>query len=44
MSSIAPTVTPVPAKRTSALSATFQHTRYILGENRVTAFAFVALC
>jgi peptide/nickel transport system permease protein len=40
MSSIAPTVTPAPAARTSALAATFQHTRYILGENRVTAFAF----
>jgi len=26
--------------RTSALVATLQHTRYILGENRVTAFAF----
>jgi peptide/nickel transport system permease protein len=40
MSTVAPTVEPVPAARTSALAATFQHTRYILGENRVTAFAF----
>ncbi|WP_295848958.1 ABC transporter permease [Tardiphaga sp.] len=39
MSSVAPTIEPVPA-RTSALAATFQHTCYILGENRVTAFAF----
>ncbi|QUS42121.1 ABC transporter permease [Tardiphaga alba] len=27
-------------RRTSSLKATLQHTRYILGENRVTAFAF----
>ncbi|MDB5502609.1 MAG: peptide transporter permease [Tardiphaga sp.] len=40
MSTVAPTVEPVPAARTSALAATLQHTRYILGENRVTAFAF----
>lgn len=40
MSTAAPTLEPVPAARTSALAATFQHTRYILGENRVTAFAF----
>lgn len=40
MSTIAPIVEPVPAARTSAFAATFQHTRYILGENRVTAFAF----
>jgi peptide/nickel transport system permease protein len=39
-STVAPTIEPVPAARTSALAATFQHTRYILGENRVTAFAF----
>jgi peptide/nickel transport system permease protein len=40
MSTIAPVVEPTPAARTSALAATFQHTRYILAENRVTAFAF----
>src|SRR3978361_321232 len=26
--------------RTSGLTAIFEHTRYVLGENRVTAFAF----
>ena len=40
MSTIAPVVEPAPVARTSALAATFQHTRYILAENRVTAFAF----
>jgi peptide/nickel transport system permease protein len=35
-----PAPQPAPAKRTSGLAATLQHTRYILGENRVTAFAF----
>jgi peptide/nickel transport system permease protein len=41
MSTVAPVVVePAPAARTSGLAATFQHTRYILGENRVTAFAF----
>jgi peptide/nickel transport system permease protein len=35
-----PAPQPTPAKRTSGLAATLQHTRYILGENRVTAFAF----
>jgi peptide/nickel transport system permease protein len=41
MSTVAPVVAEtVPAARTSGLAATFQHTRYILGENRVTAFAF----
>lgn len=39
-------ITPIAAetqaapRRTSSLVATLQHTRYILGENRVTAFAF----
>lgn len=32
--------TPATPRRTSSLMATLQHTRYILGENRVTAFAF----
>jgi peptide/nickel transport system permease protein len=41
MSTVAPVVVePASAARTSGLAATFQHTRYILGENRVTAFAF----
>ena len=38
MSTVAPAVEPVA--RTSGLSAIFEHTRYVLGENRVTAFAF----
>jgi peptide/nickel transport system permease protein len=40
MSSALPIAEPAPAARTSTLAATLQHTRYILGENRVTAFAF----
>src|SRR3982074_1178368 len=42
MSSVAPACEPVaPAPvRTSGLVAIFEHTRYVLGENRVTAFAF----
>src|SRR6195256_6986330 len=42
MSSVAPAVEPVaPAPvRTSGLTAIFEHTRYVLGENRVTGFAF----
>lgn len=40
MSTIAPIAEPVPAARSSAFAATFQHARYVLGENRVTAFAF----
>jgi len=40
MSSVAPAVEPVGPARTSGLSAVFEHTRYVLGENRVTAFAF----
>jgi peptide/nickel transport system permease protein len=35
-----PAPKPAPAKRTSGFAATLSHTRYILGENRVTAFAF----
>src|ERR1700736_95450 len=38
MSIVAPAVEPVA--RTSGLAAIFEHTRYVLGENRVTAFAF----
>ena len=40
MSSIAPAVEPAAPARTSGLSAIFEHSRYVLGENRVTAFAF----
>src|SRR6188472_2930554 len=40
MSSVAPAVEPVGPARTSGISAIFEHTRYVLGENRVTAFAF----
>ena len=40
MTTIAPVAEAAPAKRSSGLGATFEHTRYILGENRVTAFAF----
>lgn len=39
-STVAPLNEPAAAVRNSALMATFQHARYILGENRVTAFAF----
>ena len=40
MSTVAPAVEPVAPARTSGLAAIFEHTRYVLGENRVTAFAF----
>ena len=40
MSTVAPAVEPTVPARTSGLSATFEHVRYVLGENRVTAFAF----
>src|SRR6202161_2762841 len=40
MSSVSPAVEPVAPARTSGLAAIFEHTRYVLGENRVTAFAF----
>jgi peptide/nickel transport system permease protein len=39
-STVAPRNEPAAAVRNSALMATLQHARYILGENRVTAFAF----
>src|ERR1700755_2893240 len=35
-----PLVEPVAPARTSGLAAIFEHARYVLGENRVTAFAF----
>ncbi len=40
MSTVAPTTNLAPAPQASRFSATFQHARYILGENPVTAFAF----
>jgi peptide/nickel transport system permease protein len=40
MSTVAPASEVSSAPRTSRLAATFQHGRYILGENPVTAFAF----
>jgi peptide/nickel transport system permease protein len=40
MSTVAPTVEPSRPARTSGLTAVIEHTRYVLGENRVTAFAF----
>ncbi|MGH6740641.1 MAG: ABC transporter permease, partial [Bradyrhizobium sp.] len=40
MSTVAPTVESASPARTSGLAATFEHTRYVLGQNRVTAFAF----
>src|SRR5919197_295744 len=40
MSSVAPAVEPTAPAQTSGLSATFEHVRYVLGANRVTAFAF----
>ena len=43
MSSAAPTIEPSTPARSSGLAATFEHARYVLGENRVTAFAFALL-
>src|ERR1700719_3743300 len=40
MSIVPPAFEPVAPARTSGLAAIFEHTRYVLGENRVTAFAF----
>ena len=40
MSTVAPAVEPTAPARTSGLAATFEHISYVLGENRVTAFAF----
>src|SRR6476646_5605673 len=40
MSTVAPALEPVGPARTSGLAAMFEHTRYVLGENKVTAFAF----
>ena len=44
MSTVAPAAEPVAqARPSSGLWATLEHTRYVLGENRVTAFAFALL-
>ncbi|WP_022721667.1 ABC transporter permease [Rhodopseudomonas sp. B29] len=45
MSSVAPSIgdTPSTPARRSPLMETLSHTRYVLGENRVTAFAFALL-
>src|SRR5258705_12333582 len=40
MSPVAPAVEPVGPARASGLPAIFNHTRYVPGENHVTAFAF----
>ena len=40
MSTAAPAVEPAGPARTSGLAAVIEQTRYVLGENRVTAFAF----
>src|SRR3954467_6042645 len=41
MSSVtAETVVPAPPERKSPLMSMFEHTKYVLGENKVTAFAF----
>src|ERR1700761_4473951 len=40
MSTVAPAVEPTAPSPTSGLAAIFEHPRYVLGENRVTAFAF----
>src|SRR5246127_542014 len=43
MSSVAPAADPVAPARSTGLAATIEHARYVLGENRVTAFAFALL-
>ena len=43
MSSVAPAVEPVGPARTSGLVAILEQTRYVLGENKVTGFAFALL-
>jgi peptide/nickel transport system permease protein len=43
MTTVTPTAEPVPARPATGLAATLQHTRYILAENPVTAFAFALL-
>ena len=43
MSSIAPAAESVAPARSTRLAAAFEHVRYVLGENRVTAVAFALL-
>ena len=44
MSSVAPIADTVSSARPgTGLAAVVEHTRYVLGENRVTAFAFALL-
>src|ERR1700751_6469638 len=43
MSSVAPIADSVSARPSTGLAAMVEHTRYVLGENKVTAFAFVLL-
>jgi peptide/nickel transport system permease protein len=43
MSTVTPTAEPVAVPPATGLAATLQHTRYILAENPVTAFAFALL-
>ena len=43
MSIVAPPLVKTGPARTSRLTAIFEHSRYVLGENRVTAFAFALL-
>jgi peptide/nickel transport system permease protein len=43
MSTVTPTAEPVAVRPATRLAATLQHTRYILAENPVTAFAFALL-
>ncbi|WP_315702714.1 MULTISPECIES: ABC transporter permease [unclassified Bradyrhizobium] len=43
MSTVAPAVEPVTSSRGSGLIALVEHARYVLGENKVTAFAFALL-
>ena len=40
MSTVAPAVEPAGPARTSGLAAVLEQTRYVLGENKVTGFAF----
>jgi peptide/nickel transport system permease protein len=43
MSTVTPTAEPVAVRPATRLAATLQHTRHILAENSVTAFAFALL-
>ena len=43
MSTVAPTVEPADPRERSGLAAIIEHARYVLGENKVTGFAFAAV-